>query len=76
MARTRQTPPPPPELREFRSVEEIDIGIAKLQRRINELEQLDIAAVFNGTLYGTLETATSCKQLERCGEVLRTLFAL
>lgn len=32
------------EPREFRSVEEIDAGIAKLERRIRELEQLDVAA--------------------------------
>lgn len=44
MARKRSEPPPPPEPREFRSVEEIDRGIAKIQRRIQELEQLDIPA--------------------------------
>lgn len=43
MARSRQIPPPP-EPREFRSLEKIDNGIAKLERRIKELEQLDIAA--------------------------------
>jgi uncharacterized protein (TIGR02391 family) len=32
------------EPREFKSAEEIDFGIAKLERRIRELEQLDIAA--------------------------------
>src|SRR5438045_2828212 len=36
--------PPPLEPREFKSVEEVDFGIAKLERRIRELEQLDIAA--------------------------------
>lgn len=36
--------PAPIEPREFRSVEEIDSGIAKLERRIRELEQLDVAA--------------------------------
>lgn len=43
MVRRPQTPPPP-EPRIFRSVEEIDNGIAKLRRRVRELEQLDIAA--------------------------------
>lgn len=42
--------PPPIEPREFRSVDEIDSGIAKLERRIRELEQLDVAAaVHNDT---------------------------
>lgn len=45
MARSRQTPPPP-EPREFRSVEEIDKGIEKLQRRIKELELLDIHTAY------------------------------
>ena len=35
---------PPLEEREFKSVEEIDSGVAKLDRRIRELEQLVIAA--------------------------------
>jgi uncharacterized protein (TIGR02391 family) len=42
MAGRRAPQPPPIEPREFRSPEEIDRGIAKLQRRIRELEQLDI----------------------------------
>jgi uncharacterized protein (TIGR02391 family) len=46
MARSRNTLPPPPEPREFRSVEEIDMSIAKLQRRIQELEQLSIALAY------------------------------
>lgn len=38
------------EPREFRSIDEIDSGIAKLERRIQELEQLDVAsAVHNDT---------------------------
>jgi uncharacterized protein (TIGR02391 family) len=41
MARTR-VGQPPIEPREFRSVEEIDSGIAKLERRIRELEELDV----------------------------------
>lgn len=42
--------PPPLELREFRSPEEIDLAIAKLRRRIAELDGLDVkAAVINGT---------------------------
>ena len=40
----RQPDPPPIEPREFRSVEEIDAAIAKLERRIRELEGLDISA--------------------------------
>lgn len=38
------TPPPPLEPREFRSAEEIDSAITKLQRRIRELQELDIRA--------------------------------
>ena len=46
----RRPDPPPLEEREFRSVEEIDSGIAKLERRIRELEQLEIAAaILNDT---------------------------
>jgi uncharacterized protein (TIGR02391 family) len=40
----RHPEPPPVEPREFRSVEEIDSGIAKLERRIKELEVLDVEA--------------------------------
>jgi len=40
----RRPDPPPVEPREFRSVEEIDSGIAKLERRIRDLEQLDVKA--------------------------------
>lgn len=44
----RRPDSPPTEPREFRSVDEIDSGIAKLERRIRELEQLDVAAaVYN-----------------------------
>lgn len=40
----------PIELREFRSVEEVDSAIAKLERRVQELSVLDItAAVVNGS---------------------------
>jgi uncharacterized protein (TIGR02391 family) len=48
---TRKPPTPPPiEPREFKSVEEIDAGIAKIERRIRELESLDInSAVLNHT---------------------------
>ncbi|MBI2891680.1 MAG: TIGR02391 family protein [Nitrospirae bacterium] len=57
MARKRPEPPAI-EPREFRSVEEIERGIAKLRRRIEELEQLDIpAAVFNDT--GAVDVARS-----------------
>jgi len=46
----RRPDPPPVEPREFRSVDEIDHGIAKLERRVQELEQLDIpAAVLKDT---------------------------
>lgn len=40
----KRVEPPPIEPREFRSVEEIDLGVTKIKRRIQELEQLDIAA--------------------------------
>lgn len=43
MARKRADPPPA-EPRQFQSVEEIDRGITKLERRVLELEQLDVAA--------------------------------
>src|SRR6185312_5683484 len=46
MTRNRQTPLPPPEPREFLSSEEIEGCIAKLQRRIKELEQLDMVAAY------------------------------
>lgn len=50
--------PPPLELREFRSVEEIDSAIAKLERRVHELNDLDIsAAVMNDS--GADDTARS-----------------
>ena len=50
MATKRSATPLPIEPREFRSVEQIDFGIAKLQRRIHELEELDVAtAVVNDT---------------------------
>lgn len=46
----RRSDPPPVEPRVFRSVEEIDSGIAKLERRIRDLEQLDVrAAVHDDT---------------------------
>jgi hypothetical protein len=51
-------PPPPIEPREFRSVEEIDAGIAKLERRIRELEGLDVNASYLGRT-GAQEVATS-----------------
>ena len=38
----RADPPPPIQPREFRSPEEIDAAIAKLQRRIQEVEKLDV----------------------------------
>jgi uncharacterized protein (TIGR02391 family) len=36
--------PPPIEPREFRSVDEIDAGISKLERRVRDIEQLDVRA--------------------------------
>jgi uncharacterized protein (TIGR02391 family) len=41
MAKRAQVPPPVEE-REFRSPEEIDLAIKKLERRITELQQLDV----------------------------------
>lgn len=38
----KQQDPPPAEPRQFKSVEEIDFGITKIERRIQELEQLDV----------------------------------
>jgi hypothetical protein len=41
----KQRPDPTPiEPREFRSIDEIDAGISKLERRIQDLKQLDVAA--------------------------------
>jgi uncharacterized protein (TIGR02391 family) len=49
MAKKRPDPAPI-EPREFRSIDEIDTAIAKIQRRIRDLEQLDvISAVLNDT---------------------------
>jgi len=46
----KRSDPPPLEPREFRSPEEIDVAIAKLKRRIEELQNVDIqAAVLNDT---------------------------
>ncbi len=50
--------PPPMEPRAFRSAEEINIGIAKIQRRIQELEQLDIPESV-GKDTGAVKVATS-----------------
>jgi uncharacterized protein (TIGR02391 family) len=43
----RKSEPPPIEPREFRSPEELDAAIAKLRRRIEELEKLDIRAAMS-----------------------------
>lgn len=48
MPRRGSPEPPPLEPREFQSVEEIDRGIAKLERRVIELETLDLAAAVTG----------------------------
>lgn len=54
----RQNDPPPIEPREFRSPQEIDAAIAKLRRRIPEVEKLNPnAAVVNGD--GTIQAITS-----------------
>lgn len=46
----RNSQPPPIEPKEFRSLDEIDRAVMKLERRIHEIEQLDIpAAVLNDT---------------------------
>jgi len=46
----RASAPTPLQLREFRSPEEIDAAVDKFQRRINELEELDVqAAVLSQT---------------------------
>ncbi|HZC67908.1 MAG TPA: TIGR02391 family protein [Nitrospirales bacterium] len=44
MPKRKQPEPPPIEPKEFRSVAEIDAGIKKLERRIEELKRLDIPA--------------------------------
>jgi uncharacterized protein (TIGR02391 family) len=46
MAKKASIPLPAIELREFRSVEEIDSGIAKLERRIRDLKDLDVRTSF------------------------------
>jgi uncharacterized protein (TIGR02391 family) len=57
MARKRAEPAPI-EPREFRSPEEIDQAVGKLQRRIRELEQLDLAAAIRDNT-GAIKVATS-----------------
>ena len=42
MAGKKQAEPPPPEPREFSSTDEIDHAIKKIERRIEELDRLDI----------------------------------
>jgi len=64
----KRSEPVPVESRNFTSVEEIDLGIAKIQRRIKELEQLDVqAAVLQDT--GTDKVAIS-----NVREVIREVF--
>jgi hypothetical protein len=41
MARSSSKPPPPPEPTKFASLQEIEAGIAKLQRRLGEVRNLD-----------------------------------
>ena len=57
-ARAKKVDPPAVEPRVFRSIEEIDRGIAKLERRISNLEELDIAADMRGET-GALEVVRS-----------------
>jgi uncharacterized protein (TIGR02391 family) len=57
MAR-KKTDPPPIEPREFRSTEEIDAAIAKLRRRVPELEKLDPHAAVREES-GEIQTVTS-----------------
>ncbi|HET6863193.1 MAG TPA: TIGR02391 family protein [Pyrinomonadaceae bacterium] len=46
----KRADPPPPEPHEFRSPEEVDSAIGKLNRRVQELEKLDVrSAVLNHT---------------------------
>jgi uncharacterized protein (TIGR02391 family) len=50
MPRKKSEPPSPIELREFRSPEEVGLAIEKLQRRVQELERLDVrAAILNNS---------------------------
>lgn len=54
----RAPEPPPPEPRVFRRAEEIDQAIARIERRIGDLEQLDVAAARRES-NGAVDVATS-----------------
>jgi uncharacterized protein (TIGR02391 family) len=60
MARKR-TETPPTEQRDFRSVDEIDLGIGKLERRIRELESLNVANAIAGSTGADNIAASSVK---------------
>jgi uncharacterized protein (TIGR02391 family) len=64
--RTQQ--PPPIEPREFRSVEEIEAGIAKVERRIRDLEGLDIQGAFDN------ETGADDVVISNVRETVRDVF--
>lgn len=66
----RRTEPPPLESREFRSPEEIDAGIAKLRRRIQELEKLDVRA---SVLQHTADVSVARSNVREC---IRDVFGL
>lgn len=46
--RKKRIDPPPPEPRQFQSVQEIDLAIARLRRRETDLQQLDVTAAIAG----------------------------
>jgi hypothetical protein len=59
--------PPPLEPKEFRSVDEIDRAIEKLERRVRELEELDVPkAVLKDTGPTTSRGATCGRRVWRC----------
>lgn len=65
----RRVPEPPPiEPRQFRSPEEIDTAIAKLRRRIDELEKLDVGAA------ATQHTAAADMAASNVREAIREIF--
>jgi len=56
--RRKTAEPPPPEPRIFKSADEVDRGIEKLQRRVNELEGLDVPAAMRAD-NGAVDVAQS-----------------
>lgn len=67
MARKRSEPPPV-EPREFRSVDEIDRAVAKLERRIADLESLDVAVALHD------DTGADDVVLSNLRETIREVF--